>query len=986
MSIGGGRNLGTAVGRINIDTSSAEQAAVTVKRVGRDTTRSFDDATKAVDAHNAALKRYNGALSSAAKSRSGVGVLGNTSGLKSSIADMNTFTQKIREGQAEATHAASVVGRIGAATQTAKGHMVTFGQGVQQVRAELTAVGVAAGILTKIGLDGAKSIRNYRVSFKNLLGDEQQAIDLMSKLTDQANDFGIEVEEVWQLARALLPSLKGNTEELDEFVKRAALLASTNPLKSTVDASRAIQEYLSGQTISLQRLFNVDPNLIEDAQNQFEGVGEQLDFILTTMGATEEGALAMADSFTSVKNELKLALAEGFTPLFNTLQPILTKIREFISGLRESNPAILSIGAGFIAVTAVAAPLVLILGQIITSLQTIAALGIVSKLAALGPAAVAVGAIAAGAAGGNAIGRGIGRATGNEEIANTTLQDMPRILRQAAVVVADGAGKLVVIMGGLVSKAAVTFVNGVASMINSMGRFVQFIGQILPKALGGDRIEEVGENLQDFSQDLKDNAETLRRDFVQRLVDGQEALTRATVRAVGLDDQSTQSGSGSSGGTGRSGASDDGGISDQLQSAINNWYSEIEAIEERFQENRTQAVEQYESQRASAIKNFNKTSAREEEDFLRSRARQNKNLQRDILNIGKERVKREAALLEDLNERIADLRSGTAERLASIREEGNKRLEEAEEDYNRRREQSAAEHANRLLDAASRLDARGVAEEQRRYALQTSTAEDEFKRRIDKEKESLQERLDNEKKNLQERIEQENEAHQERLEEARKADAERIAEMKAALAEQQRLEDEDRKIRLARAKQDHDEQLAELKRTHDERLQDIKEQAAKERQALDRKFEQELVALNIASDEYLKVQADKEREALENFEKYWSDWNKIIEDQQGTADNGALPQFAAGGSAPFTGPAMLHGTPQRPETVLSQDTTASLKSMLGNFDQASLLNAVAGGNRGGASVTIADGAIRVFGAAGQSPEDVAKAVRLEMTSLLRSMA
>ena len=77
----------------------------------------------------------------------------------------------------------------------------------------------------------------------------------------------------------------------------------------------------------MQRLFNVDPNLIAEAQAQFQGVGEQLDYILGRMGATEEGAKEMADAWVGVKNELRLALTDGFTPLLETIQPLLVQFR-----------------------------------------------------------------------------------------------------------------------------------------------------------------------------------------------------------------------------------------------------------------------------------------------------------------------------------------------------------------------------------------------------------------------------------------------------------------------------------------------------------------------------------------------------------------------------------------------------------------------------------------------------------------------------------
>src|SRR5690606_9630573 len=253
---------------------------------------------------------------------------------------------------------------------------------IREFRGELLAIGTAGAVLTRIGLSGAQAMRNYRVSFQQLLGSEREAVRLMGQLTDSANQFGIEVTEVWQLARALLPTLEGNTEELDKFVKRAALLASTNPLKSTADAARAIQEYLAGQTISLQRLFNVDPNIIQEAQNQFNTVGDQLDYILLRLGAIEEGATAMANAFVGVRNELKLALAEGFTPLFQDLQPLATQFHEFVQELRQSNPEILTLGAGMISAAAAGAPLLLLLGQMLSLLEKIRAIKLPASLLA----------------------------------------------------------------------------------------------------------------------------------------------------------------------------------------------------------------------------------------------------------------------------------------------------------------------------------------------------------------------------------------------------------------------------------------------------------------------------------------------------------------------------------------------------------------------------------------------------------------------------
>ena len=156
-------------------------------------------------------------------------------------------------------------------------------QGVQRdiasMKQELTGISVGAGLLTGFGLKAARDVRNYRIRFRELTGDFESADELMEDLKEQANLFGIELTEVYQMGATLLPVLEGGTAELDEWVKRAALLQTLNPMKNTRDAIRAIQEYLAGQERSLQYLFNIPPEAIQEAKAQFTDAGDQLDYL-----------------------------------------------------------------------------------------------------------------------------------------------------------------------------------------------------------------------------------------------------------------------------------------------------------------------------------------------------------------------------------------------------------------------------------------------------------------------------------------------------------------------------------------------------------------------------------------------------------------------------------------------------------------------------------------------------------------------------------
>ena len=51
----------------------------------------------------------------------------------------------------------------------------------------------------------------------------------MEQLDEKANRFGASIQEVRSLAQSLLPVLKGNTDQLDQWVERALLLRNVNP-------------------------------------------------------------------------------------------------------------------------------------------------------------------------------------------------------------------------------------------------------------------------------------------------------------------------------------------------------------------------------------------------------------------------------------------------------------------------------------------------------------------------------------------------------------------------------------------------------------------------------------------------------------------------------------------------------------------------------------------------------------------------------------
>lgn len=1008
-----GRKIGQAVGFIKIDTSEAKKAAGEMRSIGQDITKSFEGVSRGL---NRTEKELLGILNRLPR---GFGQA--QSSVQSFISEFRTppiqrFAQSVSGGVERIRQ--EVASKLGAARQSVGnflGGLKNVGKGINVVRGELVALGAGAAVLGKIGLDGAKSIRNYRVSFSNLLGDEKQANDLMRQLTTQANDFGIEVEEVWQLARALLPSLQGNVGALDDFVKRAALIASTNPLKSTADAARAIQEYLAGQTISLQRLFNVDPNLIEEAQNRFRDVGEQLDFILGRMGATEEGARAMADGFVSVKNELKLVLAEGFTPLFQAIQPGLTKFREFLSNLRENHPEVLKLGAAFIVATAAVTPMILVLGRVLEIMQAIKALNLASSLAGIGPAlgkaGVLGGALALGAAGGLALGKGIGRATGNDKVANTTVSDVATTIKRLVFIVVAGIGKLYTTIVSGISRAVAGFVGGIANMLKAIAGFEQRIGDLLGDNAFGDVFRQDAAGLSNFADALARGQQA-----VLNYAAAQEEWQREDLKALGdflgltnfsgaSNATGTVTGGGISGLDAAATGPDLSAFDDQIAEATANYKERVADIEDSANEQRIQATRQYEQQRTSIIFEYNLQRAREAEDFARQRARQEEEFNRQIADILEERTQREQEWAADLSDRIAE-----------IREEGSDRIAQIEEDGRIARERAERDHRFRLLDAARRLDATAVANEQRNFAASQADAAADLTRRLE------QERV-----NLEERIAQEQAGHEQRLEQARAADEQRLADMVEQFERQKELEDEERAIALKRQEEDHQRQLAELERSNAEQLKEIQTSKQKELATLQAEYQKQLAEIEKekaaelqayqeanqqklqetqkGQQDQLLAQQEGQEQSLESHRQYWQEANRIaneavnkiaqaadnVKNDPGVKNpkivipddpyNFAIPGFDRGGFAGYTGLARLHGSQSRPEFIADPSTTAAIRSILGNnFSQGDLVAAVAGGRSAGP----VNANFYIYGAT--DPNAVARAVDGRLATLFRSVA
>ncbi|NIV32640.1 MAG: hypothetical protein GWN58_25310, partial [Anaerolineae bacterium] len=672
------------------------------------------------------------------------------------------------------------------------------------------------------------------------------------------------------------------------------------------------------------------------------------------MGITQQTADEMGRTFNASLNAARDAavqlLAEGFEPILEILTPILRDTADLLSRVRDAAPGVATVGAALASIAAVGAPTLLFLNQVIQSLQRIQRLKGAATLGQVaGGAAVLGGAAIAGAGIGAGLVRGIGRATGNERLAEATVQDAITTLRQAIFIVSAALSKGGAEVAKVLAQAASWLLEGFANVADALAMTVQRLLDLLPGAdigpLGQARQwAETTQQAADNARQLADVLANSATDIDQKRIEYLQGLGRF-LDVLPQAAQDLAAGAREAGQQARS------RFTPEQTEAITDWAEQVQEIERSANEQRLAATQQYESQRTEIIRSYELTIARDAEDFARQRARQAAQLAGDINEIRQDAAEREREWQQELNERLAEIREDGNERIAEIEEQGQRNLERMRRD-----------HRIRLMEAAANLDARAVAEEQRRFRTQITEAETE-----------LQQRVQSERENLQERINQEREAHQERVQAAREADAERIQDLRQSLAEQQALEDENRAIRLARMQEDHEAQLEAMEEARDARIAQIAENAAEERAAAREGLLERLDDLGIHNQQWLALQEKRQNQALEMFDIFWRAWITRMATSSLPSAGTPMPAPVSVGPSPSgpgggpmltrqhggpvygTGAAMLHGSRSRPEFVLSAETTQLLRGALGgSFNQRQLVGAVAGG--GGRSVTIQSGA------------------------------
>jgi hypothetical protein len=837
------------------------------------------------------------------------GAIGGGAGLGAAHATILIDTSSLAQMAATArllgqqTQAALVgIGTQAQRTETRLQHMA---RSTKELRTETLALTAAGAGLVGFGVKLAGNLQENQVLLKAMTGSSKAMAEQIDRARKFSVEYGIRQSEVLGIFTKLSPILKSNNADLEESVRIIARLKVLNPQE---DGMFAVREFLSGDIQSLVERFNVSRSEVRETVAEYGYTLEALDKLLTKMNITDELAAEMGKTFNAsarlAVDAMGQIAATGFTPLINALTPLLLQAADFLALVNATNPAVLEWGAGLLVTATGAGVLLVVLGQILETATKLKALGLFSALTkgagvagVAGVAGLGVGAAAVGGAIGYGAGMGavntFGRTTGDEYLAKFSGEQFLQGLRA---------------WGDALKRGYVDMVTGFANMQNMVRTGMSEVvilyiqaGQAVLQATTGllSKLPGMGwlaEGNQTPGQGLIDSIRTGTAAANANNTRAAATLSQIVIPSSQVPQADIDA------------FNEAAKAREQIQeeenrartSAMVEFSRNIERIEQDAATARQDVTQQASQQRAETIAAYEKQINQEAQDFGIQRARDQARYAADVNRVLEESARQRQQMEERLADSIQRAREASADRVVDwnrdfdkrnekARADSNEKIADLEEDYAKDREQAARDSRERIADAAGRLDALAVNKEQQRYKKEETEADLAHTEAIAKERERLKEfleeaqaahaeRLAEEAENLAKSIRQQEEAHAKQLAEQAEADTRRLQDMADAQAEQERIEDEDRALRLARQEADHQAQLTKMAADAQDRLAEIDKEAEAQKIKANEAYADELEALDFYLDGRKKAEEAYQEEAKKAHEQWLKDMLKLYPD------------------------------------------------------------------------------------------------------------
>lgn len=765
---------------------------------------------------------------------------------------------------------------------------------------------LSLGIITAAGLASAQSVRSLELRMRMLAGSEQNAGRLMAQLRTQADRAGQPFLELAQSAAGLLPAIRGTNAEMNTLLSLSQRLQVLDPTARAFDTQIALREFLSGEVISLSRRFEISRTVLQnimdqaggDTQRSLELLSDYLDSVGITQEAIEEMGRSGANAFSVLRSEVTETLGTAFMPLLqDVVIPLVSGFGDLLQLLRQVNPEALRLGAAFAGLIGAQAAVSRLGGMV-----GIPGIGRAVGIGASGIAGAAIGGELFGAG----VNAGIIQTPQAEAIAAASLGDKLKIAGATLLTAfATAAGQLrerFAELGFTLRDFGMRVQDAIGQLVEGIGNAITAIGGFINNAnvaMTGVNIMTAGSQMRNtplewdqFSDERTATLEAARAEteamtesmaeFAVQLFGGQEAVDRfngtVTETAEALNQAVSELAN-----YNRNAVTFTG---EQVQAWID-YQGELRQLEKDAQAQRQQQLDDYERRRTETEARYQQTLTRDNEDEAR-------------------RAERSTS---QHNEKLAGLETAHFDRLTEIRDKAR----ESEQDALDRWVKDRAQLSEDIADAAARLDADAVSSLTRRR--------DEQDAEYLKQKEQRQAQLDDQ------------------LTQERTAYGVRRNEQIAQFAEEERLNAENRAIRLDRQAQDHAVEMARMEQDNAERLTAIDSQLAQETAARDRAFLEQFNSLAAHENTMLNIQQAGQDAAEAELRAWWNRMattfgnvaaasNAPFARRTASGVNGRLggyqnfiPEYATGGMVGQTGLAMIHAG----EYVLPASTVSDIR-------------------------------------------------------------
>jgi hypothetical protein len=901
------------------------------------------------------------------------------------------------------TNAASASTAMAARNMVSSWKTVSVGIGLA-----IGQLSTLSGLLAVVGVAGAQHIKRVNATFEILAGSQERANELTDQLRRLADETGQPFLDLKESAVSFLPAIKGTNVELSKTVLLAQRLLMKDPTARVKDAVIALNEFLSGEYISLARRFEIPREAVQqilqdsggDTSKAIQGLSDYLDALGLTEDALRTLGAEGVFTFSALRSEATETMAVAFTPFLNEVMlPLVRAFGDFFRELRKVNPELqrtVGIAMGLAGLPA-------LMGRIPGVSQMLGSTG--SKAltyAGVGAASLYVG-TQAGAAITTKAGIGEHKGLSQEEALNKSGDR----LKQFAVIAVDKIGEIVKALNfvGLVFESggemfAAVIKTGAALVGYALAELTDVIGAFV-RALGGmlqqlDKVDlgvfgtldlgtagaaasfgKAADDIERFADSMRTSPEEMM-EWADRLKEGMfnkefgedfdrfnkkvDDFVIGFAESIGVIEEKTpiivsamQKIGSAFQALAAQAPTERGPLFNQEQiDAFAKFQDDLQQIEADKQEQREEQLKQHEQDKLEAEQDYQRSLSLMLEDEKLRQQQAAKDLAERIAGIRQDLAENEAEGASEYHERLADLAEQYQESQA-------KRLQAHQRDM----ERMQAQHRDNLLSAASRLDARAVYEEQRSY---------------DRARKDKQEAFDEEAKEQQKQYEktltQEREAYEARLQENRENAEKQIRELQEQHAKEEAERAADFQRRLTRMSEEHAQQMARMDQQNADRLAQIDAQAAKEAAARETAFANEFNELSTHEANKLNIQREYQALTEKELREWWERQRGIFNNNAGGASGPTLPTRQVGGPIYRRGAHDL----EPGEYVIRRDTAALLRRMYGGeITPARLMGAGASGGDHRRTI-IMKGDIIVQEA--KTPHDTAQVVRAEFGKML----